>query len=155
MGWEEGIYMASTLGSESTSASNFRQGIIRIDPFAMLPFCGYNMSKYFKNWINLGIFLKKNNKKLPKIFFVNWFLKKKNKFIWPGFKENSRVLKWIILRIENKVGGFSSSVGLIPRYKDIDWSGYFFSKENFNFITKIKRKNFLYDIMQHDNFFKN
>ncbi len=117
--WEHGVFMGSTIASETTAANLSATGVLRRDPFAMLPFCGYHMGDYFKHWIDLA----KNNdvSKFPKIFAVNWFRKDSNdKFIWPGYGENSRVLKWICQRLENKAEAKKTPVGFVPRSSDLD-----------------------------------
>jgi len=116
--WEHGIYMAATMGSEATAAS-FNQAAIRRDPFAMLPFCGYNMADYWAHWLQIG---RRNGAKLPRIFRVNWFRKDANgKFIWPGFRENMRVLKWIVDRVNGEANAVEVAFGMTPRYEDIQW----------------------------------
>lgn len=136
--WAEGVYMAATMGSETTAAAMGQQGVVRRDPFAMLPFCGYNMAEYFSHWLELGQHLEGSGAKLPKIFCVNWFRTDENgKFVWPGFSENTRVLKWMLGRIEGEAAGNEHVFGITPSYGDLDWSGMDFSLEKFLTITSI------------------
>jgi phosphoenolpyruvate carboxykinase (GTP) len=136
--WAEGVYMAATMGSETTAAAVGQQGVVRRDPFAMLPFCGYNMAEYFSHWLELGEHLEASGAKLPKIFCVNWFRTDENgKFVWPGFSENTRVLKWMLERIEGEAKGSEHVFGITPDYADLDWNGMDFSIEKFNTITSI------------------
>lgn len=117
--WEEGVYLAATIGSETTAAATGAVGVVRRDPMAMLPFCGYNMGNYFSHWLSFAD--KKLN--LPKVFLVNWFRKQDGKFIWPGYGENLRVLEWIIKSVENKTEGVATPIGYSPTYNDLNWSG--------------------------------
>jgi phosphoenolpyruvate carboxykinase (GTP) len=134
--WNHGVFMAATMGSEATAAAIGVTGIRR-DPFAMLPFCGYNMASYWGHWINMG---KKSGLKLPMIFRTNWFRKGPDgKFVWPGYGQNMRVLKWIVERVNGQVGAVESSFGLMPRYEDLDLEGLDFSKAQFETITSISR----------------
>jgi len=118
--WRHGVFMGATMASERTAAQVGKLGEVRRDPMAMLPFCGYNMGRYFKHWLAMG----KKMKKIPKIFHVNWFrTDASGKFLWPGYRENLRVLEWIIDRCDNKVTAVKSPIGYIPRDSDIDMTG--------------------------------
>ncbi len=138
--WEEGVYMAATMGSETTAAQAGATGVVRRDPFAMLPFCGYNMAEYFGHWLDLGHRLQASGATLPRIFCVNWFRTDENgKFVWPGFGENMRVLAWMLGRIEAKAQGVEHVFGTTPRYEDLDWSGLDFPRASFERITSIDK----------------
>jgi phosphoenolpyruvate carboxykinase (GTP) len=119
--WEHAVFMGATMSSERTAAAAGTVGELRFDPFAMLPFCGYNMADYFGHWLKLG---KRDGAKLPRVFYVNWFRKDADgKFLWPGFGENSRVLAWVVRRCQGKAGAAESPIGLIPRPEDLDTDG--------------------------------
>ena len=136
--WVEGVYMAATMGSETTAAIIGAQGVVRRDPFAMLPFTGYNMSDYFQHWLDLGKKLQASGATLPRIFTTNWFRKGEDgKFVWPGYGENMRVLKWMIDRIEGKVQGERHAFGISPAYEELNWQGLSFSKEQFEQVIGI------------------
>ena len=134
--WDSGVFMAATMGSEATAAA-IGQAAIRRDPFAMLPFAGYNMADYWGHWIAYG---RRAGLKLPQIFRVNWFRKDADgKFIWPGYGQNMRVLQWIVDRVHDRVGAVESPFGLMPRYEDLNWDGLDFPKEKYLSITDITR----------------
>ena len=153
--WAEGVYMAATMGSETTAAAVGQQGVVRRDPFAMLPFCGYNMAEYFEHWLSLGNRLQSSGTKLPKIFCVNWFRTDENgKFVWPGFSDNTRVLKWMLGRIEGDAQGSEHVFGITPRYEDIDWSGMDFSADKFKKITSIDVSAWKQEFKLHDELFE-
>lgn len=120
--WQHGVFMGATMGSEQTAAAEGKVGTVRRDPMAMLPFCGYNVGDYFQHWLDLG--KNSDESKLPKVFFVNWFRRGDDgKFLWPGFGENSRVLKWIVDRIEHKAGGQDTPIGIVPGVDNLDLDG--------------------------------
>jgi phosphoenolpyruvate carboxykinase (GTP) len=120
--WQHGVFIGATLGSEQTAAAEGKVGTVRRDPMAMLPFLGYNVGDYFQHWIDIG--KNSDESKMPKVFFVNWFRRGDDgRFLWPGFGENSRVLKWIIERIEQKAGGKTTPIGTVPSADDLDLSG--------------------------------
>ncbi|WP_339935909.1 phosphoenolpyruvate carboxykinase (GTP) [Undibacterium luofuense] len=139
--WVEGVYMAATMGSETTAAAAGQQGVVRRDPFAMLPFMGYNMSDYFQHWLNMGKKLEEAGGTLPAIYCVNWFRTDENgKFVWPGFGDNMRVLKWMLERIEGKAGaGTEHLFGTSPEYGDLNWEGLNFTEQQFAQITSIDK----------------
>jgi phosphoenolpyruvate carboxykinase (GTP) len=152
--WVEGVYMASTMGSETTAAAAGQQGIVRRDPFAMLPFAGYNMSDYFQHWLNMGKKLEAEGAKLPSIYCVNWFRKNEaGKFVWPGYGENMRVLAWMLERIEGKAKGQENIFGTTPSHKDINWAGLDFSEDQFNQVTSIDKAAWQEEMKLHDQLF--
>ena len=130
--WVEGVYMAATLGSETTAAITGQIGVVRRDPFAMIAFAGYNMSDYFQHWLNIGKKLEAEGSVLPKIYCVNWFRKDENgKFVWPGFGENMRVLSWILGRAEGTASGKETPFGICPEHNDMQWDGLDYSADKF------------------------
>jgi phosphoenolpyruvate carboxykinase (GTP) len=125
--WEHAVFMGATMSSETTAAAAGDVGELRFDPFAMLPFCGYNMADYFAHWLKLG---RRDGAQLPKVFYVNWFRKDEDgNFLWPGFGENSRVLAWIVRRCEGEAGAQETPIGLVPRPEDLDTDGLDLSAE--------------------------
>jgi len=135
--WEHGVYMAATMGSEATAAA-IGQAAMRRDPMAMLPFCGYNMADYWRHWFRIG---RQRVATPPRIFRVNWFRRdEKGNFIWPGFGENMRPLKWIIDRTHGRGAGVESPLGWVPAYDEIEWDGRDFPAEKYYAIMNIDRE---------------
>jgi phosphoenolpyruvate carboxykinase (GTP) len=136
--WVEGVYMAATMGSETTAAAAGQQGVVRRDPFAMLPFAGYNMSDYIQHWLDTGRQLQASGAPVPRIYCVNWFRKGPGgKFVWPGYGENMRVLKWMLERVEGRAHGVDNAFGVTPAYEDITWKGLDFTPAQYEQVTSI------------------
>ena len=149
--WEAGVYMAATMGSETTAAIVGEVGIVRRDPMAMLPFCGYHVGDYFRHWLAMG----KAVSRQPRIFNVNWFRKDENgKFAWPGFGQNMRVLKWVVDRCEGHAGGVETPLGISPQYDDLNWQGLDFSELRFDGVMRIERSTWNKELASHDELFK-
>ena len=152
--WVEGVYMAATMGSETTAAAVGQQGVVRRDPFAMLPFTGYNVSDYFQHWLDMGDKLTQSGAKLPAIYCVNWFRKGEDgKFVWPGYGENMRVLKWMIDRLEGKAQGVDNGFGVSPTYAEINWKGLAFTPAEFATVTSLNKVDWKQEIALHTELF--
>ncbi|HXD38952.1 MAG TPA: phosphoenolpyruvate carboxykinase (GTP) [Ramlibacter sp.] len=153
--WIEGVYMAATMGSETTAAVMGQVGVVRRDPFAMLPFTGYNMSDYFQHWLDLGRKLAASGATLPRMYTTNWFRKGANgKFVWPGYGDNMRVLKWMIDRIEGKAQGEENAFGVGPTYEELNWSGLDFSREQFATVMSIDQADWQQELQLHADLFR-
>ena len=149
--WQHGVYLASTMGSEKTAAAEGKMGEIRRDPFAMLPFCGYNMGDYWKHWMDMFGKIKQH----PLFFRVNWFRKdKKGKFMWPGFGDNMRVIEWIVRRAHNKIGAKETVLGWMPEYKDLTWRGLSMTEKQFDALMTVDKKMALQDVNAQGEYFE-
>jgi phosphoenolpyruvate carboxykinase (GTP) len=153
--WVEGVYMAATMGSETTAAVTGQVGVVRRDPFAMLPFTGYNMSDYFQHWLDLGRKLAASGATLPRMYTANWFRKGADgKFAWPGYGDNMRVLKWLVDRIEGKAKGQENAFGVSPAYEELNWTGLNFSREQFGTVMSIDRNDWEKELQLHAELFR-
>ena len=148
--WTAGVYMGATMGSEMTAAAFGTIGKVRRDPMAMLPFCGYHMGDYFRHWI----LMQRSLSETPRVFHVNWFRKDKDgNFIWPGFSENMRVLKWVVDRAHGRTLGQETPIGWMPRYEDIEWHGLDFSKDKFEELQAFVRDDWRQEVLGHEELF--
>jgi phosphoenolpyruvate carboxykinase (GTP) len=151
--WEHGVYLGATISSERTAAAEGTLGELRRDPFAMAPFCGYNMADHWAHWLSIGAKLRKTGA-VPRMFQVNWFRKAADgRFLWPGFGENSRVLEWMLDRVDGQVPAEESALGLVPRSSDLNLDGLDIADEDIAELFAIDKKSWLAEAESTERFF--
>jgi phosphoenolpyruvate carboxykinase (GTP) len=148
--WSAGVYTGATMGSEMTAAAAGAIGKVRRDPMAMLPFCGYHMGDYFRHWIKM----QRSLHVTPRIFHVNWFRKDADgKFMWPGYSENMRVLKWVVDRARGRALGKETPIGWVPRYADMEWKGLSFPEAKFDVLQEVNPAAWRKEVIEHEELF--
>jgi phosphoenolpyruvate carboxykinase (GTP) len=148
--WSAGVYKGATLGSDASASTSRSVGKVRRDPMAMIPFCGYNMGDYFRHWIKI----QRSLTETPLVFHVNWFRKDiDDQYIWPGFRQNVRVLKWIVDRVHGRAGARETPIGWMPRYDDMEWRGLDLEPERFNELQALDNSSWFLELLQHEELF--